>query len=435
MTPKISTPNDHRVIASKAGYGIRPRQKQEPVEYQGILPELWLHTFSFLQAEGDKASLASLALASKSFAALAQPLIFQHIIIRPECGKHPHSGRLTYRKGRWEWITERIQFCTRDRIAHAVVTIEFTPTINYARRERNSTEVAVVADIVIRTLPLFPRLRSFRCAHLVLYPHHLYTISGMPNLRSLHTTNCHLSDHFHDYTQDPMEEFTVSWQGDTADVLGVTLPPHSHQRWFSFIHPDHLRALNLVPLDDFLDQMLTDLVGRDLQFHALRSLGLPWTAVECKSFVPLLERVPFLRELRFTVRSSHRKVLMEHPLPRHVLRNLSVLEAPDNSLQFLLENEGLRELTCVSMYDSGSLPTDIVTTFDALSPEILWKIEKLSLDMKCISELLDCLIRRGSRITTLNLEVRGTGWGPRPGSLELHTTEVQWIDLTRPRAD
>lgn len=125
-----------------------------------------------------------------------------------------------------------------------------------------------------------------------------------------------------------MEEFTVSWQGNAADVLGVASSPHSHQRWFSFIHPDHLRALNLVPLDNFLDQMLIDLAGRDSQFHALRLFGLPWVAVECKSFVPLLERALFLRELRFTIRSSHQKVFMEPPLPRHVLRNLLFLEAP-----------------------------------------------------------------------------------------------------------
>jgi hypothetical protein len=320
-----------------------------------------------------------------------------------------------------------MQFCTQERIAHAVTRIEFSPTINYARRERNSTEVATVADMVIRMLPLFPRLRSFRCAHLVLQPHHLSTISGMTGLRSFHTTNCHISDHFHDRThEDPMEELTMAWQGDVTDVLGVTLSPLSHQRWFSFMHPDHLRTLNLAPLDAFLDRTLSDFVDRGAQFHALRSLGLPWMAVESKSFVPLLERVSFLQELRFTVRPSCRTVTMAHPLPRHVLQHLSVLEAPDRALPFLLGDKSLQELSCVAVHDDGSSPTDIIAVFDALSPETFGKLERLSLDVKRLSdELLDCLGRRIPRITVLSLEVRGMAWSPIPGSLEPHTTEVE----------
>ena len=398
--------------------------RSQSVEYHGIPPELWLHTFSFLQ--DDKADLTSLTLVSKSFAALAQPLIFQHIIIRPPCGQHPSSGRLTCRQDYWEWVTERVQFCTQERIAHAVITIEFVPTINYARRERSGTEVAVVADTVIRMLPLFPRLRLFRCAHLVLQPRHIYTISRVANLRSFHTINCHLSDHFHDHThEDSMEEFTMAWQNNTADLLGVTLSPHSHQRWYLFLHPDHLRTLNLSPLDAFLDRMLADLVERGTQFRALQSLGLPWMAVESKSFVPLLERIPLLQELRFTVRPSHRSITMDHPLPRHVLQNLSVLEAPIHALPFLLEDKSIRELSCASVRDDGSLPTEINTVFDALPPEAFGKLEKLALDMKCLSdELLDCLARKAAHVTVLSVDVRGMAWGPTPGSLEPHTTKV-----------
>ncbi|KAF9651532.1 hypothetical protein BDM02DRAFT_783540 [Thelephora ganbajun] len=413
----------YRAIASKARYTIRPRQKREPVEYKGLPPELWLHVFSFLR--GDKLDLTSLTMASKSFAALAQPLLFQYIIIRPVCGQHPTSGRLTCRRDYLERITERMQFGTQERIAHAVTTVEFSPTIDYARRESSSTEIAAVADMVARMLPLFPRLRSFRCAHLILQPQHVYTISGMAYLRSFHATNCHLSDHFHDHTyESPMEEFTMSWQGNTADLLGVTLSPHSHQRWFSFMHPDRLRTLNLAPLDAFLDRMLSDLLDRGIYFHVLRSLSLPWMAVRSESFVLLLERAPFVQELRFTVRPFHRTITMTHPLPHHVLQNLSVLEAPECALPFLLESKSLRELSCTTLRDGGSLPTDIVAIFDALPPGTFWELGKLSLDMKCLSdELLDCLTRKVPHITILNLNVRGMAWGPTPGSLGSHTTE------------
>lgn len=430
MTSSTSTSCYCQDTTLKPRRGVDSREKRDPVEYQGVPPELWLYSFYFLQY--DKLDLTNLTLVSKSFAALAQPLIFQNIIIRPECAQHPRSGRLMCRTDCSEWVTERMNFCTQARIANAVSMIEFSPTINYARRENNSTEVAIVSDMVMRTLPLFPHLRSFRCAHLILHSHHLCTLSGMTNLRSFHATNCHLSDHSHDHThENPMEEFTMAWQGNTASLLGVTLSPSSHQRWFSFLHPDHLHTLNLTPLDPFLDRMLADLVDRDVKFHVLRSLGLPWMAVESKSFVPLLERLPILQELLFTVRSCHRAVIMDRPLPRHVLQNLSVLGAPSHALPFLLENKSPRELSCAAVRDCGSLPTDIIGAFHGLPQKTLWKLEKLTLDMKCLSdELLDCLVRRVPRITTLSLEVRGTAWGPTPGSLESHTTKVPLAVIT-----
>ena len=217
----------YQTIVLKARYAVLPRQGCEPVEYEGIPPELWLHVFSFL--EDDQLDLTSLTMVSKSFATLTQPFLFQHIVIRPACGQHLTSGRLTCPRDFLERDTERMQFGTQERIAHAVTTIDFSPTINYARRESSSTEVAVVADMIIRMLPLFPRLRSFRCAHLVLQPRHLYTISGMTNLRSFHVANCHLSEQIYDYTHESLvEEFTIVWQGNTADLLGATLSLHSH---------------------------------------------------------------------------------------------------------------------------------------------------------------------------------------------------------------
>lgn len=427
MTLTATTFSYYRAIALKSHYTVRPRQKPEPIEYEGVPPELWLHVFSSLK--DDKADLTTLTIVSKSFAALAQPLLFQHITIRLACGQHPTSGRLTCRVDCLERVTERIQFSTQERIAHAVTTIEFSPMISYARRggTGNSTEVAVVADLVIRMLPLFPRLRLFRCTHLILQPQHLSTISGMSNLRSFCATNCHLSEGSHSHTyESPIQDFTMAWQGNTSDLLGVTLSPHSHKRWFPFVNPSHLRALNLAPLDAFLDWMLVDLIDRNIQLHALRSLGLPWMAVRSESFVPLLECTPLLQELRFTVRPSHRTITMGHPLPRHVLPNLSVLEAPDHALPFLLESKSLRELSCATVHDGGSLPVDIIAAFDALPPGPLWELEKLSLDMKCLSdELLGCVAIKAPHITTLNLDVRGMAWGPTPGSLGTHTTEVR----------
>lgn len=410
--------------APDAPDAIRPPQKRRLKEYEGTPPELWFHIFTFLGDAG--LDLASLTMVSKSFAALAQPLLFRHITIRPPCGQHPTSGRSKRGADYLERVTDRMRFVTQDRIAHAVTTIEFSPIIKYGS---GKTEVAVVADMVIRTLPLFPRLRSFRCAHLILQPRHIHTIYGMTHLRSFHVTNCHLSRYY--YSRDNpheslIEDFTMGWQGDTSDLLGVTLSPHSHQRWFSFMHPDHLRTLQLSPLDAFLDRMLADLIGRDIKFHALRSLGLPWMAVLSESFVPLLERAPFLQELRLTVRPSHRTITMCHRLPRHVLQNLLVLEAPDHALPFLLQNKSLRELTCTSVRDGGSLPTDVIAAFDALPLGALQELETLSLGMECLSdELLDCVAKKARGITTLDVDIRGMAWGPKPGSLRSHTPEVQ----------
>ena len=154
--------------------------------------------------------------------------------------------------------------------------------------------------------------------------------------------------------------------------------------------------------------MLTDIVDRGVQFRALRSLSLPWMATQCESFAPLLERAPFLRELRFTVRPSHRTITTTHPLPWHVLRSLFVLETHDHALPFLLESRSLRELSCNTVRDGGSLPTDIIAAFDALPPGTFRELEKLTLDMKCLSdELLDHLTRTIPHLTVLSIDVRG----------------------------
>ena len=60
-----------------------PRQKCDPVEYGGIPPEF--------QAR-------SLGLDDGVQIVRGQPLLFQHIVIRPACGQHPTSGRLACRK-------------------------------------------------------------------------------------------------------------------------------------------------------------------------------------------------------------------------------------------------------------------------------------------------------------------------------------------------
>ena len=227
-----------------------------------------------------------------------------------------------------------------------------------------------------------------------------------------------------------MEEFAIVWQGNTADLLGVTSSRSSHQRWFGFIPLDRLRTLNLAPPDAFLNQILTDIVDRGIKFHALRSLGLPWMAIQSESFVPLLECAPFLHELRFTVRPSHRTITIPHPLPQHVLWNLLLLEAPDHILPFLLGSRGLRELSCTTMRDSGSLPTDIIAVFDALPSGTLWGLGKLSLDMNRFpDELLGCLMKTTPHLTALSVDTRGMAWGPTPRSLESHTIGVRRLLL------
>jgi hypothetical protein len=57
--------------ARRGAHGVR--EIREPVEYEGVPPEVWLSSFSFLQ--DDKLDLMNITLVSRSFAALAQPLI------------------------------------------------------------------------------------------------------------------------------------------------------------------------------------------------------------------------------------------------------------------------------------------------------------------------------------------------------------------------
>ena len=134
MAMKATAFNYHRAIVFKAHY---PQRKRDPVEYEGVPPELWLHIFS------DKPDLSGLTVVSKSFS------LFQHIAIRPACGQHPTSGLLACRRSSLKRITERIQFSTQERIAHAVAMIEFSPTITRCSRHGNSDATALSSFEVV----------------------------------------------------------------------------------------------------------------------------------------------------------------------------------------------------------------------------------------------------------------------------------------------
>lgn len=120
---------------------------------------------------------------------------------------------------------------------------------------------------------------------------------------------------------------------------------------------------------------------------------------EVRPFVPFLERVLLLWELRFSVRPRHRTAILGQPLPRHVSQNLSVLDAPGHTL---LSQDYPRTVLypCARLRE---LAQDVIVVFNRLLQEALWK----------------------PHVIVLSLEVQGMAWGPKPESLESHTTEVQ----------
>lgn len=205
--------------------------------------------------------------------------------------------------------------------------------------------------------------------------------------------------HLHAYPTTSITALTMVRQGNTADLLGIALSPHSHQCWSSLVHPDHPCTLKLAPLNAFLDQILTDLVDRAVSRTSIAQLTLDG------------------RPIHFTVRPSHRAIAIAQPPPRHASRNLSALGAPPHALLFLLESKSLRESSCTTLRDDGRLPADIIPVFDVLLPGTFWELEELSLDMEYFSdEFSDCLTRSTPHITTLSLDVREMAWGPTPGS-------------------
>jgi hypothetical protein len=137
-------------------------------------------------------------------------------------------------------------------------------------------------------------------------------------------------------------------------------------------------------------------------------------AVQSESFVSLLECATLLRELCFTVRPSHRTITMTRrsSKPPTMLYH-SYSEAEDF--------ENCPTLLCVT--PAVYRP---ISSHDALPPGTFWELEKLSLDMKRLSDkLLDCLMKATHHLTTLSVDVRGMAWGPIPRSLGSHTTEVR----------
>lgn len=88
----------------------------------------------------------------------------------------------------------------------------------------------------------------------------------------------------------PVRDLEMIWGSMAENFVGASLTSGSQQHWLSFMHPEALQRLNLSPLSAHLHRMLFDIASTGALYTSLRSLKLPWFAVESSFFFDVLGR-------------------------------------------------------------------------------------------------------------------------------------------------
>jgi F-box-like len=242
-------------------------------DYQGIPPEVWLQIFPHLLSVQD---IENVALTSKSFQLLAQPLLFRRISFYPRCVMNPTSGNLMIWQQDSEEINERLAFFTLERIAHGVRDVNISPETMSRMKQECTIDLSVVVDAIFGWLSRFPHLRTLDCARIVFSSKHL---RGLSSLETFRAHGC---------------EITAPLAEDNASIMTVKnlllAMDSSYQYLLSLMHPDFLCRLTLFPLGLYQDlhRMLSDIVTHGAIYHSLRSFTSSWSALKSPCFLQAL---------------------------------------------------------------------------------------------------------------------------------------------------
>jgi hypothetical protein len=188
-----------------------------------------------------------------------------------------------------ERIQQRIAFFTLERINHTVHAVEIVPDVKYGRREEGTVELGVIVDDIFRVLHQFPHLLSLKCAQITFSPEHIDRLLRLPVFDEINAVNCHISASVSEQKSAVMvKNLEIVWGTMSLGLAGAVLTPESHYYWLSFMHPDVLRRLSLMPLSQYLHQMLFDIVQKGTVYRSLQALKCPWYSVESPYFFDLL---------------------------------------------------------------------------------------------------------------------------------------------------
>lgn len=253
-----------------------------PLPYSTLPPELWLEILQFL----GPSSVSALCLASKYFARLSQPFIFQNISFRLRYSSKSCSQYMDY-------LSTRLIFMSNPNIAHRV---RRESIFSEATKAENSIMDATL-ELIFHTLSSFPNLSELTCISIEITSRRLRSLLLVPTA-ALELQFCTYNP---DLDTNRVPTNTLICSDDHRLAVGSSSEAPSVS---PFLHVQHLRKL--VVGHTAVEYILSAIAKSVETFSRLYSLDIPVDSLTMDDFTPAMSSCPEVRHLslHFFAKSS-----------------------------------------------------------------------------------------------------------------------------------
>lgn len=183
-----------------------------------------------------KKDLAATRLVSKSFAALARPLLFRSCTVRTVCGSKYSSQTKNGQHSLIGEITHRIDVLSSPDISQYVHSIRIYPAYsNTGDNYSSSGNTPFVLDYFFQCLPRFTSLKTLYCENITFDTRALGQLFQLGHLRSLQIRDCLIIQ-----PEIPVERIRI----DTVEIH-CSSSSESCVRWLGIVQPHSVQDLRL----------------------------------------------------------------------------------------------------------------------------------------------------------------------------------------------
>ncbi|KAJ7168379.1 hypothetical protein C8R43DRAFT_148913 [Mycena crocata] len=302
------SPSFSRIIhraRSLTSLGSKRNRRTEPSVAHSVPPELWLKIFMNIPLY----LLPAVTLACRSFAFLAQPLLFSTISTHPPALPSLALRGLQTGKHR-KRISERMDFFFSPRISPSVVECRISPPAP----EEDGIPTDDLIDTIFESLAHLPNLKVLACRYVRLTPKRLAV------LQNLQLTTISLELCFGDISDFALAP-SVPLQEVTFKYPDGSLRPDKANPCLLFLSPNHLEQLHATTTS------ILPTLSRSQPFRKLRTLDIPVECITSELFISALSRCPAVDHLSLHTTDSVPRSLLEG-LPEGVLPLLSSYRGP-----------------------------------------------------------------------------------------------------------
>ncbi|KAJ7677273.1 hypothetical protein B0H17DRAFT_1079797 [Mycena rosella] len=302
-----------RSLTSLGSKRSRSRSAAETRVAYCLPPELWFKVFMNIPLY----LLPAVALTSRSFCSLAQPLMFSTISTHPGASPTPAfrgPQPSKYRKR----VLERLEFFFSPQISPSVVECRISP---HAPEEDGGPADDLI-DAIFVSLSRLPNLKVLGCRYVRLTP------SRLSILHSLQLTTLSLESCFGEIPDFAVAP-SVPLQAVTFKYPGASL--EKSNPCLLFLSPNHLEQLHATTTN------ILSTLSKSQPFRKLHTLDIPVECIASDLFIPALARCPAVDHL-----SLHTSEFVPHSLieslPDGILPRLSSYRGPHHFAAAFLRN-------------------------------------------------------------------------------------------------